>query len=31
MVATDSMKNIIHRQAANYQGNTAEGFFKVHM
>ncbi len=28
MVATDSMKNIIHRQATNYQGNTAEGFLK---
>ncbi|WP_349730198.1 factor-independent urate hydroxylase [Peribacillus frigoritolerans] len=28
VIATDSMKNIIHRQAANYQGNTAEGFLK---
>ncbi|WP_342510971.1 factor-independent urate hydroxylase [Sporosarcina sp. FSL K6-1522] len=28
VVATDSMKNFIQRNAATYQGNTAEGFIK---
>ncbi|WP_019241892.1 MULTISPECIES: factor-independent urate hydroxylase [Bacillus] len=28
VVATDSMKNFIQREAANYQGTTAEGFIR---
>jgi urate oxidase len=28
VVATDSMKNFIQREMANYQGNTAEGFIR---